>query len=164
MIPRSGGPLQGFTMRLCILMYVCLAIWKPLIWCRCTNFWVCLFTEQHSKSKVRFYKGTTGVQPCLDLILADIPEGLPVPGISNPPTSIPAWNQETHEWLQPIFDFADNHLHDDGAIILFHPFRMTTKAMILGYCECFGFQVRKEWWGMNRLHLTSPINQSVTVS
>ena len=123
---------------------------------------MCLFIEQHSKSKVRFYKGTTGVQPCLDLILADIPEGLPVPGISNPPTSIPAWNQDTHEWLQPVFDFADNHLHDDGAIILFHPFRMTTKAMILGYCECFGFQVRKEWWGMNRLHLTSPINQGGT--
>ena len=137
---------------------------KANIWWRCTKFWVCLYIEQHSKSKVRFYKGTTGVQPCLDLILADIPEGLPVPGISNPPTSIPAWNQETHEWLHPIFDFADNHLHDAGAIILFHPFRMTTKAMILGYCECFSFQVRKEWWGMNRLHLTSPINQGVTVS
>ena len=125
---------------------------------------MCLYAEQHSKSKVRVYKGTTGVQPCLDLILADIPEGLPVPGISDPPTSIPAWNQETHEWLHPIFDFADNHLHDDGAIIIFHPFRMTTKAMIIGYCECFGFQVRKEWWGMNRLHLTSPINPNVTVS
>jgi hypothetical protein len=100
----------------------------------------------------------------LDLILADIPEGLPVPGISNPASSIPPWNQEAEEWLQPIFDFADNHLHDDGAIILFHPFRMTTKAMILGYCECFGFHVRKEWLGINRLHLTSPIHQGVTVS
>jgi hypothetical protein len=107
------------------------------------------------KAKVRFYKGTTGVQPYLDLILADIPEGLPVPGISNPPTP---------EWLQPIFDFADNHLHDDGAMILFHPFRLTTKSMILGYCECFGFQVRKEWLGINRLHLTSPINPLLTVS
>jgi hypothetical protein len=48
-----------------------------------------LFIKQHSKSKVRFYKGSTGVQPCLDLILADIPEGLPVPGISNPTSSIP---------------------------------------------------------------------------
>jgi hypothetical protein len=130
----------------------------------CTHSCLCLYTVQHFKTKVRLYKGSTGVQPCLDLILADIPEGLPVPGISNPPTSIPTWNQEADEWLQPIFDFADNHLHDDGAIILFHPFRMTTKAMILGYCECFGFHVRKEWWGMNRLHLTSPINQNVTVS
>jgi hypothetical protein len=132
--------------------------------CTCTNFCVCLFVEQHSKSKIRYYKGTPGVQPCVDLILADIPEGLPVPGISNPPTSIPTWNQETPEWLQPIFDFADNHLHDDGAIILFHPFRMTTKANILGYCVCFGFHVLKEWWGINRLHLTSPIHQGVTVS
>ena len=145
-----------------IILYDTSIIWTSN--CTCTNIWVCLYVEQHSKSKVRFYKGSTGVQPCLDLILADIPEGLPVPGISNPPTSIPTWNQEADEWLHPIFDFADNHLHDDGAIILFHPFRMTTKAMIIGYCECFGFQVRKEWWGMNRLHLTSPINPSVTVS
>jgi hypothetical protein len=125
---------------------------------------VCSFVEQHSKRKIRYYKGIPGVQPCVDLILADIPEGLPVLGISNPPTSIPTWNEETPEWLQPIFDFADNHLHDDGAIILFHPFRMTTKAMIIGYCVCFGFHDLKEWWGMNRLHLTSPINQGVTVS
>jgi hypothetical protein len=116
------------------------------------------------QKQVRVFKGTIGVQPCLNLILVDIPMGLPVPGISNPPTSIPSWNQETHEWLQPIFDSTDNHLHDDDAIILFHPFRMTTKAMILGYCECFDFEVMKEWWGMNRLHLTSPINKSVTIS
>jgi hypothetical protein len=68
----------------------------------------------------------------LDLILANIPEGLPAPGISNPPLSIPAWNQESKEWL--LFDFADEHLYDDGATILFHPFRMSTKSDILGYC------------------------------
>ncbi len=118
---------------------------------------------QHSKDKTRHYKGSPEDHPCLDLILADIPEGLPVPGISDPPSSIPAWNQESKEWLQPLFDFADEHLQDDGAIILFHPFRVSTKSNILGYCKSYGFTIRKEWWGMNRLHLTSPINPASTV-
>jgi hypothetical protein len=118
---------------------------------------------QHSKNKTRHYKGSPEDHPCLDFILADIPEGLPVPGISNPPSSIPAWNQESKESLHPLFDFADEHLHDDGAIILFHPFRMSTKSNILVYCKSYGFAIRKEWWGMNRLHLTSPINPTSTV-
>jgi hypothetical protein len=62
------------------------------------------------------------------LILADIPEGLPVSGISNPASSILPWNQDVEEWLQPIFDFADNHLHDDGAIIFFPPFSNDYKS------------------------------------
>ena len=100
----------------------------------------------------------------MDLIIADLPEGLPVPGISNPPSYVPAWNRESEDWFQTIFDFADHHLQDDGAIILFHPFRMSTKSSILGYCSTYGFAVRKEWWGMNKLHLTSPINPALTVS
>ncbi len=100
----------------------------------------------------------------MDLIIADLPEGLPVPGISNPPSYVPAWNIESEDWFQTIFDFADHHLQDDGAIILFHPFRMSAKSNILGYCSTYGFAVRKEWWGMNKLHLTSPINPNLTVS
>jgi hypothetical protein len=57
---------------------------------------------QHSKDKTWHYKGSPEDHPCLDLILADIPEGLPILadipeglpilGISKPPSSIPAWN------------------------------------------------------------------------
>jgi len=119
---------------------------------------------QHSSDKGRRYKGSASEVPCVDLILADLPEGLPVPGISNPPSSVPAWNIESKDWFQAIFDFADHHLQDDGAIILFHPFRMSTKSTILGYCESYGFTVRKEWWGMNKLHLSSPINPDLPVS
>ena len=123
----------------------------------------CPLIVQHSKNKTWHYKGFPEDHPCLDLIFADIPEGLPVVGISNPPSSILAWNQESKEWLQPLFDFADEHMHNDGAIILFHPFRMSTKSNILGYCKLYGFAIRKEWRGMNRLHLTSPINPASTV-
>lgn len=98
------------------------------------------------------------------MLLVDMPEGLPVPGISKPSKSIPPWKQDTKEWLQPIFDFADQHLHDDGAIIIIHPFRASTKSNVLGYCKSYGFEVRKEWWGMNRLHLASALDSSLMVS
>jgi hypothetical protein len=66
--------------------------------------------------------------------------------------------------LQPVFDFADQHLQDDGALIIIYPFRSATKSKILGYCKSYGFEVKKDWWGMNRLHLTSPTNPLLTVS
>ena len=70
------------------------------------------------------------MQPCVDLMIVDMPEGLPVLGISIPSTSIPQWNFEPKDWLQPIFDFADQHLQDDGAIIIMYPFRLVTKSNI----------------------------------
>jgi hypothetical protein len=100
----------------------------------------------------------------VDLMIVDMPEGLPVPGISIPASSVPQWNHEPRELLQPIFDFADQHLQDDGALIIIYPFRSATKSKILGYCKSYGFEVKKDWWGMNRLHLTSPTNPLVTVS
>ena len=103
----------------------------------------CSLIVQHSKDKTRHYKGSPKDHLCLDLILADIPEGLHVLGISNPLSSIPAWNQESKEWLQPLFDFVNEHLYDDQAIILFHPFRMSPKSNILGYCNSYGFAIRK---------------------
>lgn len=118
---------------------------------------------QHVADKDRSYKGALNKQPCVDLMIVDMLEGLPVPGLSIPATSIPRWNHESTEWLQPIFDFADQHVQDDGALIIIHPFRLPTKSKILGYCESYGFEVRKEWWGMNRLHLAKPENPSLTV-
>lgn len=118
---------------------------------------------QHFLNRDRRYKGAFNEQACVDLILVDMPEGLPVLGNSVPPTSIPPWNMDSKEWLQPIFDFTDQHLHDDGALIIIHPFYIGTKSNILGYRKNYGFEVRKEWWGMNRLHLASPTNPSATI-
>ena len=100
---------------------------------------------QHNGGKHRHYKGVSNMQPCVDLMIVDMPEGLPVPGISILSTSIPQWNFEPKDWLQPIFDFADQHLQDDGAIIIIYPFRLVTKSNILGYCKSYGSNIRKEW-------------------
>ena len=56
----------------------------------------------------------------LDLIIADIPENLPVPGILAPFTSVPPWNMRPEGYVESIFEFGDAYLHDDAAILLFH--------------------------------------------
>ena len=114
--------------------------------CALFDFFVMVFINVFSCDKGRRYKGSVAAVSCVDLILADLPEGHHVPRISNPPSSIPAWNIEFEDWFQTIFDFADHHLQDDGVIILFHPFRLSTKSIILGYCSTYGFAVCKEWW------------------
>ncbi len=93
-----------------------------------------------------------------------MPENLPVPTISDPPGQIPPWNAAEDDWLDPIFDFADNYLVDDGAIIIVHPYRQSTKANILGYGNATGFTLYKDWTCMNRLHLASPVNHLKTVN
>lgn len=119
---------------------------------------------QHKSGRPRVFKGESCTEPCVDLILVDMPEGLHVPSVSDPPNEIPSWNAVDDEWLDPIFDFADNHLVDDGALIIIHPYRQSTKANILGYSNAFGFSLFKDWTCMNRLHLASPVNAFKSVS
>lgn len=93
----------------------------------------------------------------------DVPEGLPVPTVSNPPTSVPSWNQFSEVGLRDIFDFADSYLHDAGALLVISPFCRNIKGHLLGNCRSFGFKLYKEWHGMNWLHLTSASDHSTTV-
>jgi hypothetical protein len=86
-------------------------------------------------------------EACLDLIMADMPDGLP---ISNMNSSVPTWNLLRDEWPEPIFEVARDTLQDDGAIMLFHPdipeIRLATDALV----EAYGFTALYDWWGRQR--------------
>jgi hypothetical protein len=123
-----------------------------------------LLCVQHASDKDRFFNGNFSNKAAVDLIIFDIPEGLPVPTVSSPPDSIPQWNKFSEDGLQAVFDFADNYLPDSGALLVMYPFSRDIKSYLLGCCEAFGFKSQCDWWGMNRLHLTLPSNTSSTVS
>ena len=96
----------------------------------------------------------------------DVPEGLHVPTVSAPPGLIPKWNQfdPQSQWLSPIFDFAQEYLADSGGLLLMYPApSVPHESQILGCCKEFNFRLLMTWLGINRLHLTSPSNQSKTV-
>jgi hypothetical protein len=91
-----------------------------------------------------------------DLVIADIPENLPVPNVSDPSYSVPSWNALDTDFLGELFDFADEILHDDGALLLFHADdNGDFKESIQDHFAAFGFTIFKEWLGVNRLRLHS---------
>ena len=100
----------------------------------------------------------------VDVIFIDCPENLPVPGLSKPPHVVPAWNADPdNEALQFMCSFAAEHLHDDGCIVLFHSYSRKSKENIAGVCEAYNLVQKKDWMGMNRMHLTSTIDNAKTV-
>ena len=44
---------------------------------------------QHKSEKARAFRGVQGASARVDLMILDVPEGLPVPMVSNPASSIP---------------------------------------------------------------------------
>ena len=73
--------------------------------------------------------------PAVDLMIADVSEGLHVPTVSAPLGPIPQWNHfDPHsQWLSPIFDFAQEYLADSGGLLLMYPApSLPHKSEILG--------------------------------
>ncbi len=99
----------------------------------------------------------------IDLIIADIPEGLPVPNVSTPYSLVPSWNELPEGYVGNVFDFASIHLHDDAALLLIHPDSRALCDEIQDWCETYEFEVYRDWWGVNELRLSSPKDPSKMV-
>jgi hypothetical protein len=119
---------------------------------------------QLKSDKARAFKGVQGIAGRVDLMIVDIPEGLPVPMVSSPRTSVPDWNSEDKNFLPMVFDFGSFLVHDNGTLLLFHKDDLKLRADIRGYANAYHFKIFKEWTGINRLPLTSARDASKTVS
>jgi predicted protein tyrosine phosphatase len=109
------------------------------------------------------FKGRRNAKATVDLMLVDYPENLRVPTVSDPSHDIPRWNKLDPATLDAIFDFADHHIHDGGAMVVIHPYDVVVKSSVLGYAKSYGFMERKNWVCMNRLHLCHPSKKDLTV-
>jgi hypothetical protein len=119
---------------------------------------------QHKSDKPRAFRGVQDASAGVDLMIMDIPEGLPVPMVSSPASSVPEWNKRGDDFLQMVFDFASGLVHDNGVLLLFHPDDLQIRADIRGCMKAYHFSLFKEFMGVNRLQLTSAKNASKTVS
>jgi hypothetical protein len=77
---------------------------------------------------------------------------------------VPEWNKQKKGFLEVLFDFANSHLHDKGAIILFFSDDLDVKADLKELMSAYGFLTFKEWMDVNRLRMTSTRDPSKTVS
>ena len=111
------------------------------------------------------FEGVPNARAGVDVIFIDCSKNLPVPGLSKPPHVVPTWNANPNNEALPLMcSFATEHLHDDGCIVLFHSYSMKSKENIAGVCEAYNLVKKKDWMGMNRMHLTSAINNAKTVT
>ena len=119
---------------------------------------------QISQGRKVYFHGNHVTQPSVDLVIADIPEGLPVPGLSDPDHTIPPWNAKNLDSIQFIFSFCKKYLHDDGALLVFQP--LESRKLLMPYLKSASLEISLFWTCYNGMMLTHPIlpNQKVIYS
>lgn len=98
----------------------------------------------------------------IDLIIADVPEDLPVPIVN--PDFVPPWNTREEDYLENVFVFADYNLTDDGVILLMHARDRKIEEELEEHALEYDFKVVRDWWGFNQLRLSSKLYANKTVS
>ena len=88
------------------------------------------FIRSNQGSKQRDQHGQNDGSPLVDLVIFDVPENLPVPGII-PADEVPHWNKlkirskgpgrHKSPWIHRAFEFASTWLQDDGVVLVFFP-------------------------------------------
>jgi hypothetical protein len=94
---------------------------------------------QHKFDKARAFKGKQGTTGGVDLMIVDIPKGLPFPMVSSPSTSVPKWNSDDKNFPAMVFDFGSSLVHDNGMLLLFHKDDLKLRADIKGYSKAYYF-------------------------
>ena len=100
----------------------------------------------------------------VDLVIAEYPDGLPVPGVSEFPGQVPNWNKHVQNFIKFTIGFCQGYLHDDGALLLFYPDSVQVKKEVLSFLYNNNLEVKEEWTIVNSLHLTHPMHNSKRVS
>jgi hypothetical protein len=162
--PKEWVDMKAFLEMVCI--FSCLfnaSSWK------CSSFAMNFIRNivcnvQYKSDKARAFKGVQGTVGGVDLMIMDIPEGIPVPMVSSPPTSLPQWNSEDKNFLPILFALGSSLVHDNGVLLLFHKDDLKFRASIRGFAKAYHFSILKDWIGINRLPITSARDASKIVS
>ena len=130
------------------------------------------FLKLHQGEKVRLQHGVSDGSPLVDLVVFDIPENLPVPGIQ-PTGEVPPWNQlkirtksnrrQESPWIHKAFEFASTWLQDDGAVLVLYPDSKFISNEISSWADWASFQEEDKWFVSNELPLTRPDYEGRTV-
>jgi hypothetical protein len=96
---------------------------------------------QHKPDKTPTFRGVQGADGGVDVMIMDIPEGLPVPMVSSPPTFVLDWNSDIKNFLAMVFDFGSSLVHDNGMLLLFHKDDLKLRADIRGYSKAYHFSI-----------------------
>ena len=126
------------------------------------------FASKHQGRKRRRYKTTYTNPSVVDLIVLDVPEGLPVPGIGAP-GFIPEWNrlekkipdpQKKNKMESPFikdaFEFSETWICDDGCLLVFYPDSRFHNNEVSGWAAWANLKEAMKWTVVSGLPLTKP--------
>ena len=126
------------------------------------------FAAKHQGVKRRRFKMANSNPSVVDLVVFDIPEGLPVPGIGAP-GFVPEWNrlekripdpQKKNKMESPFikdaFEFAETWICDDGCLLVFFPDSRFHNNEVLGWAAWANFKEAMKWTVVSGLPLTKP--------
>jgi hypothetical protein len=99
----------------------------------------------------------------VDRIIAEYPDGMHVPGVSEFPGQIPHWNKQIHMFIKFTIGFCQGYLHDDGALFLFI-LTVCKSRRDLSFLYNNNLEVKEEWTIVNSFHLTHPVHNFKRVS
>ena len=88
-----------------------------------------------------------------DLVIIDLPEGLPVPGIGSS-EFVPAWNVSSETIMGYAFGICRNILSDAGALIILQSKDARSRHQLGKYLPASNMMLRKSWICINTLPLT----------
>lgn len=100
------------------------------------------FLEMYKFDKAQAFKDVPGTG--VDLMIMDIPEGLPVPMVSSPSRAVPVWNSADESFLPILFALRSILVHDGGVFLLFHKDDLKLRASIRSFAKTYHFSMLKE--------------------
>jgi len=113
-----------------------------------------------SRGKLHMFYGEPNARLEVDVMFFDCLENLPMPKLSSSLDEVLEWNKDVgNEALQSTSNFTYKHLQDHGSIIVFHSWSAKAKSDITRSYETYEMVKKKEWMGMNRMHLTSAVDK-----
>ena len=100
----------------------------------------------------------------MDLIIAEYPDGLRVPGVSKFAERVLNWNKHVQNFIKFTIGFCQGYFHDDGALLPFYHDIVQIKKEVLSFFYNNNLEVKNEWTIVNSLHITHPVHNSKRVN
>ena len=100
----------------------------------------------------------------MDLIIAEYPDGLRVPGVSKFAERVLNWNKNVQNFIKFTIGFCQGYFHNNETLLPFYHDIVQIKKEVLSFFYNNNLEVKNEWTIVNSLHITHPVHNSKRVN
>ena len=129
---------------------------QPPVWTELLQF-----VKAHSGSRIRRLRGEP--RDLVDMVIMDVPEGLPVPGI-HADSAVPIWNEhrtrvnergrKESSFIHSCFELVGELLRDGAPLIVFYLDSKFISNELMAWADWAGFEEETKWFVINSLPLS----------